>query len=68
MTILNKTQYSAHVLFEGKYYDVSDNGYETLVFPSDSSGSRLSWIEVGGGRGLTITEVLSDFSRWVWDD
>ena len=53
------------VLFKGKYYVVSDNCSETLVFPSDSSGSIIDYCEVGGGRGLSLDEVLEDF--YVWD-
>ena len=56
-----------HVLFKNNYYIVSDNGKETLVFASDQYGDITDWVEVGGGRNLTHADVLSDFSKWVFE-
>ena len=64
MRIINKTSHHALVLFKGKYYVVSDNCSETLVFPSDSDGNITDWCEVGGGRGLSLDEVLEDWYVW----
>jgi len=64
MRIINKTTHRALVSFKGKHYVVSDNCSETLVFPSDSNGNITDWCEVGGGRGLTLNEVLEEWHVW----
>jgi hypothetical protein len=54
----------ALVKYDGKYYVVSEStvrGLETLVFPSDSEGKITEYIEVGGGRGVKLHEVLANF-------
>ena len=63
MTIISKTTNKAHVKHNGQYYVVSDNGMETLIFPSDTQGNITNWSEVGGGRGYTLSEVLEDFTN-----
>jgi hypothetical protein len=65
MKILKRTYSTAHVLFRGKHYQVSDNGAETLIFPADSNGRITRYVEEGGGRGVTLDEILSNWYRWM---
>ena len=65
MEIISKSSNRAVVSYKGKYYVVSDNGYETLVFPSDEQGSITMFVEVAGGRGYTLSEVLRNFTSLV---
>ena len=54
----------AVVKHKGKFYLVSESskhGLETLIFPSDSEGKVTNWLEVGGGRGVKLHEVLANF-------
>ena len=54
----------ALVKYDGKYYVVSEStvrGLETLIFPSDSEGKITEYVEVGGGRGVKLHEVLANF-------
>ena len=56
----------ALVKYNGKYYVVSESsrfGLETLIFPSDSEGKITEYIEVGGGRGVALHEVLANFEN-----
>jgi len=55
----------AHVYFSGKYYLISDNGRETLIFPSNSKGDVTSYTELGGAVNATLTEVLGDFYSFL---
>ena len=50
---------------EGKFYIVSENTAmeETLIFPATPTGEVESWNEVGGGKGLTVEDVLADFEE-----
>ena len=66
MTIINQQSNKALVLYRNNHYVVSDNGRETLIFPSDNRGNIISYQEVGGGRSVTITEVLGDFSSFFY--
>ena len=63
--MIKNTGNGAHVQFRGKYYVISDNGEETLIFPSDIEGEITSYLEVGGGQGVTLTEILSDFGSFL---
>ena len=54
----------AFVKYNGRYYVVSESsrlGLETLIFPADSEGKITSYVEVGGGRGVKLHEVLANF-------
>ena len=56
----------ALVFYNGKYYVVSESsrfGLETLIFPSDSEGKVTNYVEVGGGRGVKLHEVLANFEN-----
>jgi hypothetical protein len=50
---------------EGRFYIVSENTVmeETLIFPATPTGEVESWHEVGGGKGLTVEDVLADFEE-----
>lgn len=65
MKILNNNGKHALVLYEGKYYVASDNGYETLIFTSNKEGKITNWSEVGGGSGLSLEHVLDNFSVYL---
>ena len=64
MTIISRTDTKAHVQYNDKHYVVSDNGRETLIFPSDEEGNIIDWSEVG--TGSTLSEVLEDFDNSLW--
>lgn len=66
MTIISKTTNKAHVKHNGQYYVVSENGMETLIFPSNAQGDVTSWVEVGGGSRYTLSEVLEDFTNILY--
>ena len=66
MKIIKRTDYTAVVQFKGKYYYVSDNHRETLIFPADSNGTVTEYMEVGGGSGLSLDEVLGEWSGYFW--
>jgi len=65
MKIISKSSNRAVVSYKGKYYLVSDNGFETLVFPCDKDGCNVKFVEVAGGRGYTLSEVLQNFTSLV---
>ena len=67
MKLINNNGKRALVLYGGKHYLISDNGSETLIFLADSYGNVTQWNEVGGGRALTLLEVLGDFSSYLHD-
>lgn len=64
MNIITQTDKRATVFHKGKYFVVSDNGAETLIFPSDSAGNISNYLDVGGALNTTLTEVLADFSQY----
>ena len=54
----------AHVYHNGEFYIVSESeerGLETLIFRADAAGNVRDYLEVGGGRGVTLSEVLANF-------
>jgi len=54
----------AHVQHNGNFYIVSESsvrGLETLIFRADAAGNVTDYIEVGGGTGITLQEVLANF-------
>ena len=66
MRLISNNGKTAHVYHSGKYYFVSDNGKETLIFPSNSRGD-VEWncLEVGGAIGASLTEVIGDFANFL---
>jgi|TARA_X000001382_G_scaffold112291_1_gene89503 hypothetical protein len=65
MNIITQTDKRATVFYKGKHFVVSDNGAETLIFPSDSAGNISNYLDVGGALNTTLTEVLADFSQYI---
>ena len=65
MRLLSNTGKQAHVYHSGKYYFISDNGKETLIFPSNAYGEMVDSYEVGGAVGATLAEVLGDFHAYL---
>tara|TARA_R110000868_G_scaffold225958_9_gene478309 strand:- start:1140 stop:1373 length:234 start_codon:yes stop_codon:yes gene_type:complete len=77
MTIISKeaqptdgTQ-QAIVKFNDTHYLISRSTRagldETLIFKCDNKGTVTDWADVGGGRCLSLDEVLSDFSSNLYN-
>jgi len=66
MRIIKLTENKATVYHKSKYYYVSDNGEETLIFLSDSDGNVKSYRDVGGAKSTTLKEVLGDFDSFLY--
>ena len=66
MVILDQQSNKALVLYHNKHYVLSNNGRETLIFLSDSRGNIKNYQDVGGASSTTISEVLSDFSSFLY--
>ena len=64
--VLNK----ALVHYKGEFYIVSENTAleETLVFYSTPTGDIKNYTEVGGGKGITLDDVLSNFKAHLYDN
>ena len=67
MKLITNNGKRALILYGGKHYVASDNGRETLIFPSDPKGNITKFVEVGGGRGATLLDVLGNFSFYLMD-
>lgn len=67
MKLLSNNGKTAHIYHSGNYYFVSDNGKETLIFPSNVRGDMVEAVEVGGAVGATLLEVIGDFSNFLRD-
>lgn len=65
MVILDQQSNKALVLYNNKHYVLSNNGRETLIFLSDSRGNIKNYQDVGGSSA-TISEVLSNFSSFLY--
>ena len=65
MRLITNNGKRAHVAHSGVYYDISDNGRETLIFRSDQTGEITDMCEVGGAIGATLAEVLGDFDNFL---
>ena len=65
MVILDQQSNKALVLYNNKHYVLSNNGKETLIFLSDIRGNIRNYQDVGGGNA-TISEVLSNFSSFLY--
>ena len=65
MRLIKNNGKRAHIQHSGRYYIVSDNGRETLIFPSDITGEITDMREVGGASGATLTEVLGNFDNFL---
>ena len=67
MKIINCTGNKAHVQYQGKHYLISDNGSETLIFPSNSTGRITNYAEVGGAKSVTLREVIENFNSYLYN-
>ena len=59
----------ALVEHNGNFYIVSESsvrGLETLIFRADATGNIINYEEIGGGRGITLQEVLANFESELW--
>ena len=65
MKLISNNGKTAHIYHSGQYYYVSDNGRETLIFPSNVRGEMADNIEVGGAIGATLLEVIGDFANFL---
>ena len=66
MKLISNNGKRALILYGGRHYIISDNGRETLIFPSDAKGNIVDYREVGGGRGATLLDVLGNFSFYIY--
>ncbi len=64
--VLNK----ALVHYKGQFYLVSENTAlrETLIFYSTPTGEIKNYTEVGGGRDVTLKDVLNNFNAHLYED
>ena len=63
MRIINRNTKKALIYYYNNFYVVSTSmrprtGLETLIFEADPQGNVTNWIQVGGGKGLTLSDVL----------
>ena len=73
MKIINEKDNKALIYYNNEFYVVSQannmfTNYddETLIFRSDAAGNVNNYIEVGGGRGLTLDEVLNNIEEHLY--
>ncbi len=66
MRLITNNGRQAHVYCSGKYYLISDNGEETLIFLSNLKGEVDNYTEVGGAKNTSLTEVLGDFYSFLF--
>ena len=73
MKIINKKDNNALIYYNNNFYIVSQaknmftgNIEETLIFKSEPDGNVTSYIEVGGGKFLTLDEVLDNIDEYIY--
>jgi len=73
MRIINKRDNKALIYYKNNFYVVSeacneftDHDKETLIFKSSPTGVVDDYNEVGGGRGLTLDEVLNNINKYLY--
>jgi len=73
MKIINRKDNKALIYYNNNFYVVSqannlftNHADETLIFPAEPDGSVIDHIEVGGGRGLTLDEVLNNIDEHLY--
>jgi len=73
----NSSNYKNKLLFKkaivfigGLYYLVSENlgMNETFIFTSDDTGYVYDYNKVGGGMFISMEDVLSNFSNYLFKD
>jgi hypothetical protein len=70
MKIINKKDNKALIYYNNQFYVISEanntfTNYqdETFIFKSDPDGTVVDYMEVGGGRGLKLDEVLNNIDE-----
>ena len=73
MKIINKKDNKALIYYNNEFYVVSEannefTGFqlETLIFKSNPDGTVVDYIEVGGGKYLTLNEVLDNIDEYLY--
>ena len=73
MKIINKKDNKALIYYNNNFYIVSQannmftgNTDETLIFKSEPDGTVTNHIEVGGGKYLTLDEVLDNIDEYLY--
>ena len=73
MKIINKKDNKALIYYNNNFYVVSQannlftgNADETLIFKADPDGSVVDYFEVGGGKYLTLNEVLDNIDEYLY--
>ena len=58
----------ALVHYKGEFYIVSENTglEETLIFYATCTGEIKNYTDVGGGKALTLDDVLSNFEAHLY--
>ena len=73
MKIINKKDNKALIYYNNEFYVISqannmftNHDDETLIFRSDAAGNVSDYMEIGGGRGLTLNEVLNNIEEYLY--
>jgi len=73
MRIINKKGNKALIYYNNSFYVVSQadswvtgDAVETLIFKASPDGRVDDYIEVGGGKDLTLDEVLNNISEHLY--
>ncbi len=73
MKIINKKGNKALIYYNNSFYIVSQaknmfsgNIEETLIFKSEADGTVTNHIEVGGGKLVTLDEVLNNIDEYLY--
>ena len=73
MRIINRKDNKALIYYNNSFYVVSEannqfTGYETetLIFKSAPDGTIEDYIEVGGGKGVVLDEVLNNVDEYLY--
>mgnify|MGYP003130788915 CR=1 FL=1 len=72
MKIINKKDNKALIYYNNSFYIVSQannlftgDADETLIFKSDPDGTVVDYFEVGGGKHVTLDEVLNNINEYL---
>lgn len=72
MKIINKKDNKALIYYNNSFYIVSQANNlftgdldETLIFKSDPDGTVVDYLEVGGGKHVTLDEVLNNINEYL---
>ena len=55
---------------KGEFYMVSENTLleETLIFRASPTGDVKSYCEAGGGKGVTLEQVIAEFDDMLYGE